>query len=873
MPKSNPRIYNLCWYSQRAGTKDKPAQGVRHNKLTISEQKQIGVVILYPALATPEILVGDTDKLELLLLTQKSEDLDKFRMRIQNQLKISLGLEPDKKVNDRSLFVDEAGNLVGTPAERTIDVDEIPFSAKKLMETHFKRFSGYIDKRAYKIYADAGYKTLYRVALSSKVLESAMGNRILSARGEPQDLIIKKMLDKRSSWAKQKDGEYYCFALGGDDLDHTAFNTEEPIQSYHPVFHYSQNDLVYANFGHLTDVHLAARQQVLAKSIARVIDVWDMGFDQELPSSPRIGKMINICSQDMIQIMSKLSDGADMLLIGGDLVDFLRSCYLSRAIADDLNFRSGIPWKIWETVALDKSYTDRYKDAADMIGFFTLLLTYCRKHKSPAYAVSGNHDCYHLPYGLSPRLGPKRAERRANEGIPSDHNLTFYEAILVFGETYRELKSGLSSPFNKDMFDWFYMVFTPFTDFGVELPNQHLVAGGWGDDENIFDIPGTGHGFGHLPRSTDGFSDEQLGILTTAIGKQKRIILMTHFTFVSYDYSIPVNIGESEKGDIYISKLKNYGKYNFGTFEENRATLFKTHCFDNRDIQIILTGHSHRRALYLVDDFDPSIPKRIKTLHYDFSSFHELKKSYPKQKLQPAIVVSDSGGTIPRYNLGGEFNGRGSDPPSGTTILFDQSTGDLSHVYRQTADVYPRVAVGVDYLDIQEKKTVVVHFASEPFSVEDEKTRTLTDITFKIELVTDLVNSGFWVEALSFFVLTGVSDPWRMITLEGSDLRQTPGGTRYFAIKGKHDVRIFSKYFAKNIGRGNFLSMKFGKPAQGDLPRYEFNTPWCWEFQVDFETSEGGTKKVYKILRDKKRAEIPDFDWRRTNMPGKYKHK
>ena len=130
---------------------------------------------------------------------------------------------------------------------------------------------------------------------------------------------------------------------------------------------------------------------------------------------------------------------------------------------------------------------------------------------------------------------------------------------------------------------------------------------------------------------------------------------------------------------------------------------------------------------------------------------------------------------------------------------------------------------------------------------------------------------GFWLESLSFFVKTGVADPWRMIALEGSDIRQTPEGTRYFAIKGTADVQIFSKYFAKNVARGNFLSLKFGIPHQSSLPRYDFGIPWCWEFQVDSETSDGGNHKLYKILRDKKRAEVPDFDWRRTNMPGKYK--
>ena len=33
---------------------------------------------------------------------------------------------------------------------------------------------------------------------------------------------------------------------------------------------------------------------------------------------------------------------------------------------------------------------------------------------------------------------------RANAGIPADNNLTFYEAILAFGESYGEVRKKLN---------------------------------------------------------------------------------------------------------------------------------------------------------------------------------------------------------------------------------------------------------------------------------------------------------------------------------------------------------------------------------------------------------------------------------------------
>ena len=863
MTKNKPRVYNLSWFSSPTGSEANPAPLSRRNTCTLSDQKCIGVVILYPALATPEILVGDGDDLELLLLTQTAYSEDELRMRIRNQLKISPGLDPGKRCTDRALFVDHKGAEIGRSEDRIIAIKKIPFVTDQRVHTSSEHFSGYIDKRLHKIYTDAGYTTLYQVSMSSKVLEAAMGDCSLSACGEPQDQIIKRVLNLRSPWARwPNDGKYYCFGNGGNDLD-CRFDLSNPIQSYHPVFRYGKDDLQYANFGHLSDVHMASRQQVLAKSKARVIDYADKGSEAALESSPFIGNVINVCSRDMINILHKIGgSAADILLIGGDLVDFLRMCYLSPEIARDAG--QGTPSRIWAAVALDDNYTDRYKDGPDMIGFLSLLLNHCRTYSMPAYAITGNHDCYFRPYGLSPRIDAKVKEKRANEGIPSDHNLTFYEAILAFGETYRELKSGLHSPFEADMFDWFYTVFTPFIDYAVELPKQHLVAIGWGDHEDLLDMPLTGHGFGHLPRSVDTISDTQVAMLNRAIQKKKKVTLLTHFTFVSYDYPVPVIRGDQDLGDVYISNVKEYDEYNFGAFEQNREVLFVNHCTRNRDIQVILTGHSHRRALYLVDRFDTSFRNSVKTRHFDFYSFHFAKKMYP-DIIEPAIVVSDSGGTIPRSNFSGEFNGRGSDPPSGTLLAFDQGSGALTDVCAVPSDVCrPRIAVAIDYLDIQDEDDVIVKFESDSFLIEDEQSRALNSLTFQLELSSHLKKRSLFVESVVLFSKWSPNDPWDRIVL-------TNDGQQRFTISGMGDVSIFCHYFARNRSRSNFLSMKFFNPHTPETQNYDFSSPWCWEFQVDFEAPGWIPKeKKYKIVRNKARAEIPDFDWRRKNLPSKY---
>lgn len=92
-----PTVYNLSWFSKAVATKENPA-GMPKGQTggVISDQKTTPAIILYPVLATPEILVGD-DNLEMLLLLKKDEGPEKLKVRITNQLKISQGLDPEKK--------------------------------------------------------------------------------------------------------------------------------------------------------------------------------------------------------------------------------------------------------------------------------------------------------------------------------------------------------------------------------------------------------------------------------------------------------------------------------------------------------------------------------------------------------------------------------------------------------------------------------------------------------------------------------------------------------------------------------------------------------------------------------------------------------
>jgi 3',5'-cyclic AMP phosphodiesterase CpdA len=864
MSNPKPSVFNLCWWTKRPGSKNNPLVISRHNTSTIGKHKPIGVVILYPALATPEILIGDDD-LEILLLTQSSYPKERLRMRIRDQLRIAHGLGASKTISEDGLFVNPPGKKLFEEKDREIKITPLSFSDGTLLQTDSKRFSGYMDTRAYGMFTNAGYTNLYSITVSNKVLQDGNSGAQHSACGEPHDELIQKLLDRHNKWAWQH-GEYFCFQDRSNDLDYTTFNTQDPIQSYHPVYYYPNKDF-YFNVAHHSDIHIAARQQVLKKTKARVIDYTDTSGESCLEYSPYIGTRVNVCSVEMKTILDKIGrSAADLLIIGGDLVDYIRSFYPDPEIMKAVE--SGKPAEVWDAVDLGSRYQNRYRHGVDLIAFYTILIGFLRKYPLPAFAITGNHDCYFEPYGISPRWHGFLT----NKGIPADHNLTSYEAILAFGRTNAAILTGTDTSFRAEYFDWFYTVFTPFSDYSVELPEQELVAFGWGDHEDFLDKAGGQFG-GHLPRAVDSISANQFNLLKRSVEKGKRIVLATHFTFVSYDDKLPIKDGERKLGTIYCSSVKNYNDCNLGTFQLRRKEVLAGPCA-NRQIQVILTGHSHRHALYVVDTHDSGTFER-ESLTVRHLEFKDCQK-YPNLS-QPAIIVSDSGGTIPRYNYNGEFAAWGSAPPSGTVVEFG-ADGTLQSVKAQRSSCRPRAVAALDFSFVVGGKKLWTLFESDPLPINADRNGKRNVLTFTIVLndKEDLNNKekdmswlkGVAVTSLSFFS-NYAPGQWSRIELLSL-------GGNAFQVTNKTDVQAFVHYFVDNRERTNFLSMKLSKPDGFPNPNSSFDDHWSWEFQVASKLSGQNwlpwapAEKKYLIQRKKDFADVPDFDTRAKYNAAKY---
>jgi deoxycytidylate deaminase len=260
------------------------------------------------------------------------------------------------------------------------------------------------------------------------------------------------------------------FEFDAEGVDYSQVDLQRPIVAYHPLYLYEAGSLQTVNLGHVSDIHINARQKLLAKSPARVIDA-----ESGTAESPVIGSMMNTFERSFLSILDAIDNtGVDVLLVGGDLIEHVDNAfpYHDGTTAEKLRFPSAAA--VWDLVDVDNNYDRNYQSFVDYIAFFTAIRHFCSSKIKPAFAVTGNHDCYKNTqiYGISPRLF--FGIRKANEGIPADHNLTFYEAMLAFGESWGS--AAMKDPFDAQYHEWFYAVLTPFSDFNVQLPKVALVG-------------------------------------------------------------------------------------------------------------------------------------------------------------------------------------------------------------------------------------------------------------------------------------------------------------------------------------------------------------------------------------------------------------
>lgn len=474
----------------------------------------------------------------------------------------------------------------------------------------------------------------------------------------------------------------------------------------------------------------------------------------------------------------------------------------------------------------------KYPRAIDNVALYGLILYYTTQYQKPVFLTSGNHDAYSDPYGISPRVGPERA----NPGIPADHNLTIPEAILLYGPDYGytggTFKRALESNFDARMFGWFYAVFTPLSDYYFTYKEQCFIGLEWGDKE---DFTGAtlldrqvapakltgGLGGGFLPRAEGSLNARQLTLLRNATGLEpSQYLLYTHFTCINYALNVPLG-GE---GEVHFERLlREYGDYDHGTFEERRDIFYRDY-LARGVFDYTFSGHSHRSGLYACTGVDGN---RISTQGYDPEDNTALAELNGKTK----VIVGACGGPVATQNYAGELAGLGLDAPSGTWVKFGGGMETIGlNRPKKYPQAKPRFAVALDYFDIlhREKtgKGVFTRFESEydsgPFNIELNADLKIPDVAF-IEAVSLFVCEPGFTQRVS------LGEPSRVGERQ---FRLTP------EFEGVDDSKLTIPEFIQTYLSGEnitmFLALRFNQSLAGTTGFRAYNYTSPWTFQVEF---------------------------------------
>jgi hypothetical protein len=386
-------------------------------------------------------------------------------------------------------------------------------------------------------------------------------------------------------------------------IDFTSFDDDVPLMMRHPIYVSSKPAL---NIAHIGDMHITARQHAYKGKEATVIPGADLKISPYIGNTT--GNNLETCLELMDSIGAKAEDEEiDLLFVAGDLYDYMHDFDPSRLTKN----KTG---KLWEAmyVTEEKDIKNRIEDypyGINALAFYTLLLYFYNTYQKPVMMISGNHEAYRYPYGISPRVKADDSEiMKVNDGIPLDHNLTFYEAILLYGPGYDKT---IPSPgqqayggwfnarnFQAANFDWFFTAFNPLADYVVTYGDQCLVCLEWGDDESWAESVGLGGGT--LPRAGKGGTAQQIALGNAALKlRQSNKILCTHFTLVNYEPKIAL----SESGTVF--PASTYSLYDYGSAWGDRRTLYDN-WLRKGSFNYALAGHAHRVGLYTCD-YRPAI--------------------------------------------------------------------------------------------------------------------------------------------------------------------------------------------------------------------------------------------------------------------------
>ena len=426
-------------------------------------------------------------------------------------------------------------------------------------------------------YRKNGLKTLMRVRISTSMKK---GLYRLHNRYSPNISDIIKEL---------KPPPYSFCPSTSDSCSRCSFFNSDPVSLHHP-FYIGEKD--YLNIAHISDSHLAARMSMLKER-------WDSNHNRAWEASSLSGMKSGEFSSyiDQFQhILSCINDDktVDIIIHTGDITDYNRGYENSRG---------------------ENDFSRDYYFNRNWLLFYELLLN---NYEKPVFTILGNHDYRMNPYAPHPVLVSRRIRELFN--MAPTVNLTRKEMNTLHEDPHalHVLENHLITA--PQSVQWYSLIINPLFDYQVSYGNMMFMMldwRRWEDHER------------RTPWAGRVLSKTQWEMLThwhkTVVKRRKRgkgriisVVCMHPSVFNPFPEMGDRKLSTEPGTDIFYDSMliDTYDEEKDlvdGTFRLRRNEFIRL-CLGNstygmdqdftqapeRIIDLILTGHAHRQALFQV---------------------------------------------------------------------------------------------------------------------------------------------------------------------------------------------------------------------------------------------------------------------------------
>lgn len=468
------------------------------------------------------------------------------------------------------------------------------------------------------------------------------------------------------------------------------------VRSHHPVYVFDGGSPF--KLGHLTDLHLDVRLDVMAQNPMRIIP--DEAGVSDV-ATPPVGELINNYNATFTELAHAVLDGADALVLTGDLIDYNRGFALSAQGDVDERFC----WKLGLSAGEQGS---RYKRERNWMHFFQILLGLYDQKKKPIFTTLGNHDYRPNPYSVYPGFSMPWGSFSVYPTIGGDLNLTLLELASCYGPQFASVTmNGTQIRADVDSLDnfawsvrWYHTAISCWKDLAVTAGDVSLLLMDWDVEESCISV----HKGSALPRAKLFMTKAQMKIYERWRESAPPCKVMAcHPTLACNGAAIEVTNSMARAKPYPLDDI-NHGTMGARTILGSDAWwacgIREGIAKDIADgkVKMIITGHSHMDGMYLPLEGG----KEVQMLWPKNPAWGK-EMAFPSGSIAGMIVVTNCGGPM------GEFTEKSwtrRSRPAGSVFELAPSSIHMKHVASKRPQTRPRRAV----LDCERVRVQDGHF-------------------------------------------------------------------------------------------------------------------------------------------------------------------